>query len=662
MELRVEEDGSWSSWMAVEELRDAPTDAPLPAGQAVSEPMFFDNATRLQYRIVDAAADAPAERFSDAVFTYIDSRTNRRALSWVGRLLRSFTALADGGTPVISRSDWGADESYRLTSSGSQLWPPTYAPVEKIIIHHTAGSNGGSDSAAVVRGIYYFHAVVNGWGDIGYNYLVDPAGKIYEGRYGGDGVVGGHTYNDQEKVDYNRGTIGIALLGNFQGDVLTDAARSTITSLAAEKGRLFGLAPAGTGTFRGRINLPNIVGHRDVDATTCPGANLYAELDPLRNTAQTAFDALPPLPTPELSATAVTPSPLRMSIKVGETFSAQLQFMNTSNVPWQSYILSHRVTLRPVAAGSKLAAASWLAAAKVATSDMANVAIGETGTFTLPLLAPADALTVDEDFALFREDGMEVANTRVHVTVDVLSLPYAATIEALPIPPAVFVQDTRTIAVTIKNGGTEAWKPDEMVLRVYDVNYQPSVFRASGWPDPTAGIPVREAVEPGATVTLQLPLRTPIRPGTYVNIVRVQRSDGGTIASDERSMLTRADSRWQAGFLSTSLPLAVRRTWRPTLVVKFKNTGLTTWNRKLQLRVYDAGFKRSPFAAPSWTGTYGNATLKEREVKPGETGTFVLRLKPPSVPGLYRQILRLELPGTSTQVQNGMAHLLTRVD
>ncbi len=138
-----------------------------------------------------------------------------------------------GIPPVIPRAGWGADETIRFDPWGEERWLSQYFPLQKLIVHHTAGANGDPNPAATVRAIYYYHAVTQDWGDIGYNYLIDAAGRIYEGRHSreywngasptsddGAGLViaGGHA------LYHNAGTMGIALLGTF-------------TSAAAHPGR-----------------------------------------------------------------------------------------------------------------------------------------------------------------------------------------------------------------------------------------------------------------------------------------------------------------------------------------------------------------------------------------------------------------------------------------
>ena len=84
---------------------------------------------------------------------------------------------------VTPRVDWGADESLRYDSTGREIWPPSFHPIQKVIVHHTATYNDDPDPTRTVRAIYRYHAVDRGWGDIGYNFLIDGAGTVYEGRH-----------------------------------------------------------------------------------------------------------------------------------------------------------------------------------------------------------------------------------------------------------------------------------------------------------------------------------------------------------------------------------------------------------------------------------------------------------------------------------------------
>jgi len=140
--------------------------------------------------------------------------------------------------PITSRAGWGADES-KVDD------PPTYnTDVKGVFVHHTDGANDYScaDSASVVRGIYAYHVDVEGWNDIGYNFLVDKCGTVFEGRAGGTDlpVLGAHTYG------WNRESTGIAVLGNYVSTTASKAALTSIARIAAWKLGQYGGDPAGT--------------------------------------------------------------------------------------------------------------------------------------------------------------------------------------------------------------------------------------------------------------------------------------------------------------------------------------------------------------------------------------------------------------------------------
>ncbi len=138
---------------------------------------------------------------------------------------------------ILSRSTWETPELKSLVSwIGGQNEEPgkpkDYQPVERIFIHYTDTPQKTIDtysSIQIVQSIFRFHAVTRGWGDIGYHYLIDQKGNIFEGRLGGNGVRGAHVYSSLYCTNYNFGTIGITLIGNYQ---TTDAPETMYQSLA----------------------------------------------------------------------------------------------------------------------------------------------------------------------------------------------------------------------------------------------------------------------------------------------------------------------------------------------------------------------------------------------------------------------------------------------
>jgi hypothetical protein len=211
---------------------------------------------------------------------------------------------------VIPRIDWGADESLRFDSSGKEIWPPAFYPVQKLIVHHTATQNNDPDPAATIRSIYYYHAVTLGWGDIGYNFVIDETGRVYEGRHtfdypsgsspteedsAGNGVTAAHTQG------YNSGTAGIALLGTLTDRDATPAARSALERLLAWESDHHGIDPQGSSLYVNPVSgtqatFSNIAGHRDLAATECPGGKFYASLPTIRSDVAALIAGTPPAP------------------------------------------------------------------------------------------------------------------------------------------------------------------------------------------------------------------------------------------------------------------------------------------------------------------------------------------------------------------------------
>jgi hypothetical protein len=242
------------------------------------------------------------------------------------KLLRLRSATATAQPSVISRAGWGADESLRFDSTGKEIWPPAFYPVQKLIVHHTATQNNDPNPPATIRSIYYYHAVTQGWGDIGYNFLIDESGHIYEGRHSqnswdpalypsgptgadpsGNGVTGAHAQG------YNSGTVGIALLGTLTSQDATPAARDALERLLAWEASTHGLDPQGSSLYTNPVSglqatFPNIAGHRDVNATECPGGTFYATLPAIRADVAALISGSPPPPPPPDFQLSASPS------------------------------------------------------------------------------------------------------------------------------------------------------------------------------------------------------------------------------------------------------------------------------------------------------------------------------------------------------------------
>ena len=294
-EVRIQgADGSWSDWRALHVDHHVPPSpgAPIHFNPVLIPGVNFDVRT-------ENPADADFLRFST-----VD--TSAAASSLLGS--------SEDGDPlplidgfIIPRANWGANEDYRHIAQDPNNptgWPPSYREIKRVIVHHTETEFGWSDPAEVVRSIYYYHALTLGWTDIGYNFLIDVYGNVYEGRYGGPGVVGGHA------LEYNPGSIGVALIGSFDDEWPPIAAQEALVRLI--RTRASDVDPAIAADWLDWGAVPNICGHGDVVATDCPGSDLHAVLPAIRGelagTTPVYFPAPVRLYDPQLVSFSAGPS------------------------------------------------------------------------------------------------------------------------------------------------------------------------------------------------------------------------------------------------------------------------------------------------------------------------------------------------------------------
>lgn len=251
----------WSAW----QLSSLDGDPRTQAGR-----FFFPAETKfIQYRIeMERAAGRKSPLLESIQFRFISPGATPQA-----ELANLHVAQR------LTRANWHCP----ATSFKSKQ---QVAKVNHLIVHHTATANDVQDWPAVVRTIWNFHAITNGWRDLGYHYLIDPNGVLYEGRGGGDKAAGIHF------SCANTGTLGIAMLGNFTAEPPTEQARKSLKTLLARKAYELKLEPLGSSYHSSTgLNLPEIAGHRDANAakiarvcagTHCPGDALYALLPGIR--------------------------------------------------------------------------------------------------------------------------------------------------------------------------------------------------------------------------------------------------------------------------------------------------------------------------------------------------------------------------------------------
>lgn len=305
LQMRVRTDGEgWRAWQDVEV-----EDFTAASGEAASGLLVFEPAREAQIRLTPEVIRGPAPQLRSLRVVLIDASA--------GPALPAELQIEQLQAPrVISRAEWGADQR-------ELHWAPSYVPVRKFSLHHTATADGGASPAAALRVIYHYHAISLEWGDIGYNYIVDRLGNIYEGRAGGLNSVAAHSSG------YNEGVDGIALLGTFRDRPPADPMIASVASLIAWRARAQGVDPQGSGVLGDR-RLPNVFGHRDVNSTDCPGDAAYALLPSIRQRAA-ALLAATQSQRPTLSVTGARVTPL--SISSGDTVRVDVTVVNNGTQP-----------------------------------------------------------------------------------------------------------------------------------------------------------------------------------------------------------------------------------------------------------------------------------------------------------------------------------------
>ena len=294
--------GDWSQWADIR----ADNDLTLPGetemfGELIAVPAADVTHQYLQFSIsLGRYAGIAAPIMRQLTITLIDSTdgpTTEEMLAQQAALdaaqLGSGQA-ANGAAPrptVISRDVWC---TYADCDYTADLY---YEPATHMVVHHTVSGNSSSDWAAIVRAIWNFHTYTRGWGDVGYNYLIDRTGVIYEGHLNEDylnlDVIGTHA------AAANAGSMGVALMGTFTSaeenypdpdnpivEVPPPVMQAALVDLLAWKAdqRNIDVFDASR-LVNMNWGLPHLMGHRDVyggTATTCPGGSAYALLSDLR--------------------------------------------------------------------------------------------------------------------------------------------------------------------------------------------------------------------------------------------------------------------------------------------------------------------------------------------------------------------------------------------
>lgn len=319
LQVRTREGDTWSDWADLEYHDDHAPDAGSPdaaTSRPGTDPLIIGDVDAVQIKasadetlpddlslaVVEPGradvteSEAPAAEAGDdgADDTSYDQEFEERADESSGDI--TLQAARKAAQPTIfTRAQWGADESIR--NKGSLR----YGSISAGFVHHTVNANNYTEAQVpgILRSIYAYHVKSRGWSDIGYNFLVDRFGRIWEGRYGGidKAVVGAHT------LGYNDYAFAMSAIGNFDVVQPPEVMLQAYGALFAWKLGLHGVNPASMSQQVGSKTFPAINGHRDAGSTACPGRYLYAKLATIRSLAASGATTTPtappaPLPTP----------------------------------------------------------------------------------------------------------------------------------------------------------------------------------------------------------------------------------------------------------------------------------------------------------------------------------------------------------------------------
>lgn len=347
LQLRASTDGArWGDWQQM----DAHQDYANERGEQVGALLLLERQTRfVQYRVTGKTADGLRLIFISpgATPAEMQEHIQRKAKEAMSTETLFQQQAKYPRPPVVTRTEWGCPDG-QITTHGNL----SYTTVTHLIVHHTFSPSGpiNGDWAAAVRSVWNFHVFSNGWADIGYNYLIDQNGVIYEGRSGGDNVTGAHFSG------VNGGTMGVVVIGDFTSATPPAAALNSLKKILAWKADQRGIDPAGQSRHASsNLMLNNISGHRDgPGATACPGNAFYPLLPNLRTDVKsllTNFGAVAGVSAAGFSASALAGESIVAAFGANLASSAQIG----SSVPLPNSLAGTSVTVRDSANVEKIA-------------------------------------------------------------------------------------------------------------------------------------------------------------------------------------------------------------------------------------------------------------------------------------------------------------------
>jgi hypothetical protein len=657
VEVRASVDGTtWGDWIAAPEDEDL---ADAEHNERYAGPYAVGDARYAQYRV--RALDGDTSDLASMALTFLDvSDLNAPPLqhllndlvgAWQDFLASFSAAAASNPTHIYTRQDWGADESL-------MQWIPEYDPWKKAIVHHTVTTNGYTSAAPEIRSIYYFHAITRGWGDIGYNYVVDKYGNIWTGRQGGDDVIGGHAYG------WNHGSMGVASLGDFSTATPPQSLLNGVATIIAMKFAQRGIQPFGADTFTHKeedsagnwvpvtSNPPNIQGHRDASyvlgvaggQTACPGAGLYPQLNTIRQTAQTlvngGFTNLPFI-NPVLPPTALAGA----SISVPVTITNRGANVISAAANRLSYAILNGKNGQTVVAQGALTNLSGDIAPGTSQVVVASLNVPSLGQYVIRwgLQQVGGGWWKDVYGTPWRDQWLAAVEWDDSWVSDTA-------------PATMTVGQNVNMSVTVKNTGARAWPAANIRLSYHWVS--DVTQRTVVWNGNRANLPFD--VQPGQQVTIPITVAAPSYPTRYqlqFDLVWEGQFWFGDKGVEPLVKIVNVPFDFGAAY-SVPQSLTLTPDQRITVPVTVQNTSTSTWPAS-----------GTPFVE---LGTHwlqngavvefdGMRTPLPQSLGPGQSAPLQANVDAPSKPGIYQLQFDLALEGISWFTSKGVPAGVTNV-
>lgn len=604
--IRFRQGKDWSEWLDLEEEEDLINPGKYYSTASANPSQAFE------YRFDLYAADGKSPVVKNIDYTFIKTvSADPKPAPKTAALPKSL----DLQSQVITRSQWGANENLRYLApeaeqilierdpdfyekykdelqyshvvdgdeNGRYVWPLQYPEfVSKVVVHHTATTKDLDNPSQAIRDIYTYHAATRGWGDIGYNYIVDREGKIYEGRAGGESVIGAHAGPG------NHGSIGIALLGNYQDEPVPEAALTNLSQFIYQKSKIYGFTPDGTSDFRGE-ERPNVFGHRDIMSTTCPGQYLYEKIPFIRTLAANAFKEKPKFVTDYDFVDQSKLYYIELLPEESRKFTIKLENIGTKS--WD------KNTVLTFQTSSDFANTLSFPSAKnqiLAPLNESSVDSGQVGTFDFTLTAGQLGKTVYLQIKPMI-NGQITTEDQMSIAVSIQPPIYSYEILDATYPPETLKSGTTFDGtVTVRNSGNVTW--------------QNLTF---------ANQPGNYTVLPDETVTFPYKYTAPKTSGELTQTLALNLPNAKFASSEPISFTTIVYRGDYDSILYTKTPASgLTRGETSPLTISLKNNGLQTWSED-QLR---AVFLKQPgFEAQ-------NLHMTPKTVKMGEIAKITFDL------------------------------------